>query len=66
MSTILSAVLDLEQQLTRAYALVASARDALLHDGAKPDSIPIRLLDMAEDELSDLRLIKRVEADVAV
>ena len=59
MSPTHSTVQELEQQLTRTYALVASARSALLEGGADPQSIAVTLLDMAEDELADLRLIRR-------
>lgn len=61
MSTIHSTVHELEQQLTRTYALVASARDALIRDGAESESVAMRLLDMAEDELSDVRFVQRLK-----
>lgn len=65
MSSIHSTVQELEQQLTRSFALVASARGALLDHGADPESVAVNLLDMAEDELSDLRLVRRVKAHMA-
>lgn len=65
MTQIESIVEDLEQQLVRGLALVATARDAMLDSGARPDSVAATLLDMAEDELSDLRLVRQVKAHVA-
>jgi hypothetical protein len=65
MTAIRSAIEGLEQQLVRSFALVAAARDALLDSGARPDSTTAALLDMAEDELSDLRLVRQVKARVA-
>lgn len=65
MTAVHSAIEDLEQQLARSFALVAAARDALLDSGTGPDSTTAALLDMAEDELSDLRLVRQVKAHVA-
>jgi hypothetical protein len=65
MTAVHSAIEDLEQQLARSFALVAAARDALLDSGAGRDSMAAALLDMAEDELSDLRLVRQVKAHVA-
>lgn len=61
MKAVHSAIEDLEQQLARSFALVAAARDALLDSGACPDSTTAALLDMAEDELSDLRFVHRLK-----
>jgi len=65
MTTIHSAIEELEQQLARGFALVASARDALLDSGTQPDSTAATLLDIAEDELSDLRLVRQLKSHVA-
>jgi hypothetical protein len=60
MSAIHSIAEDLEQQFARSYALVAAARDALLEEGADPSSRAVTLLDIAEDELADVRLVRRL------
>ena len=65
MTAIHSAIEDLEQQLVRSFALVAAARDAFLDSGARRDSTTAVLLDMAEDELSDLRPVRQVKTRVA-
>jgi hypothetical protein len=65
MTTIQSAIEELEKQMARGFALVASARDALVVSGAHPGQTAATLLDMAEDELSDLRLVLQIKAQVA-
>ena len=64
MSDIHSVVYEIKQQLTRSYALVASARSALIDGGADPQSIPVTLLDMAEDDLSNVSAIQSLSRQV--
>ena len=64
MNTVPSAVREIEQQMNRAYALVAAAREALLDSGATSQSIVATLLDMAEDELSDTSMIQELNVHV--
>ena len=66
MSTVHSIAQDLEQQLSRGYSLVAAARDALLDAGTDPSSRAALLLDQAEYELADLRLVREIAAHAAV
>lgn len=65
MSAVHSIAHDIEQQLTRCYALVVAARDALLDAGVDPSSRAATLLDFAEDELADVRLVRRLAAHEA-
>lgn len=60
MSTIYSAVEELEQQLNHSFALVASARSELLALGSAPESMALTLLDMADDELSNTQFIQQL------
>ena len=64
MSDIHSVVHEIERQLTRSYALVASARSALIDGGADPQSIAVTLLDMAEDDLSNVSSIQSLSRQV--
>lgn len=57
MSTVLSALFEIEQQLARGFALVSAARGALLESGVDPQSLPMALLDMADDELSSTNAV---------
>ena len=66
MSGVHSIAQGLEQQLARSYALVVAARDALLDAGVDPSSRAATLLDVAEDELADVRLVRKLEAQEAV
>lgn len=60
MNRIKSAIEGLEQQLERSFALVASARSALLDSGVAPHSVVVTLLDMAEDELSHTAALQKL------
>lgn len=64
MSDIHSVVHEIERQLTRSYALVASARSALIDGGADPQSIAVTLLDMAEDDLSNIGFVQRLHRQI--
>ena len=57
MNTVQSALFEIEQQLTRGFALVSAARGALLESGVDPRSLPVALLDMADDELSSTNAV---------
>lgn len=57
MSTIQSALFEIEQQLARGFALVSAARCALIESGVDPQSLPVALLDMADDELSSTEAV---------
>lgn len=61
MSTVQSALIEIEEQLARSFALVAAARSSLLEHGAAPQSLPVALLDMADDELSSTKAVQRLK-----
>ena len=57
MNTVQSALFEIEQQLARGFALVSAARCALIESGVDPQSLPVALLDMADDELSSTEAV---------
>jgi len=58
-----SALLEGGQQLTRSYALVAAARDALIESGAEQHSLTLTILSMADDDLSSTMAVQRLKVE---